>query len=100
MRIFHLKIVSFYIKQLIIDFRNKTTPFKIKYNNEGEIDSGGIMGDFFNKLICDIKTPRVGFFIQKTKGRNLEGNVQDIGALIADEEFDNLIFPSRFLRMK
>ena len=58
-------------------FRNKTTPFKITYSNERGIDSGCLMRDFFTELICDIKTPRVGFFIQTPNGRNHEGKFQD-----------------------
>lgn len=58
-------------------FRNKTTPFRIKYKGERGIDAGGLMRDFFTELITDIKTPRVGFFIQTPNGRNHEGNYQD-----------------------
>ena len=70
-------------------FRNKTTPFKITYSNERGIDAGGLMRDFFTELVCDIKTPRVGFFIQTPNGRNHEGKFQDCLVPAAAPEISN-----------
>lgn len=102
------------------NFRNPERPFHIRYKNEQGVDAGGLMRDFFTELITDIKTPRVGLFIQTPNGRNHEGNYQDcivpspapeisksdkyyqsIGALIAiairtEMKQPDLIFPPFF----
>lgn len=59
------------------DFRNKTKPFYVVFQNENGIDAGGLRRELASELVRDINSERIGLFIKTPNSRNHEGKYQE-----------------------